>query len=209
MPACAAATVVPGFNRPTMASQLPPRFSRVVGVERDRPPHLHRSPELTVVEAGRHDADDGDALAVEAHVPADDRGIAREAAPPIRVAQDDDVVTARLIVVARQRPADGGLHTEHREEVAGDGHPGDALGRVAGLRQREGRPRRRGEAGEHRVLILVVEEVGRRVRQRLRARWWCGRRARAVRTPGTAAPAAAWRSGSRTSTCSRRSPAPA
>ena len=68
---------------------------------------MRRHPELValarIVEPGRHDADDGEGLAVGDHGAADDRAVAPEPSLPQRMTEQHHVVAARGRLLAAKR----------------------------------------------------------------------------------------------------------
>ena len=109
----------------------------------------------------RHDADDVVRLAVEGDGAADDRAVPGKPAAPQRVGENHHVFAAWSIFLGTKRPAQRGLHAEHREVVPRDGFAGQLL-RRAGFREALRDRIDAGEAFERLRVADVVHEVGRR-----------------------------------------------
>ena len=95
-------------------------------IEWQRPPDVHglalRKAAISsadVLEAGGHDANDGERLSAQADNASDNRAIGAEARPPDRVADDRDSGVGALLRPG-ERPSDGRAHAEHVEVVARD-----------------------------------------------------------------------------------------
>ena len=90
-------------------------FTRLEG---KRPPHLREA----AIERGalRHHADDGVRLAIERERSPDDAGVGAERRRPQLVAQHDDVLFARFVLVGRERTAERGLDLKDIEVSGGD-----------------------------------------------------------------------------------------
>ena len=93
------------------------KVARALGrLERERPPH-QIEPAIER-RAGRHHADDGVRLAVERQLAADDGGIAAKLCRPQPVAQDDDVLLPRLILIGPEGATERRLDSKD-VEIAG------------------------------------------------------------------------------------------
>ena len=127
-------------RRPNISSQLRPGVRQQVAsdfaLHRQRQPDIGWVSRVGAGEAARGDADDGERVAVQPDVAADDRGIGGKGAAPVAVADDRDGVRARrTIVVCCQRTAALNASAEDGEVAAGDELAVDA-------RRRRRRPRR-------------------------------------------------------------------
>ena len=97
---------------------------------------LERSPERRlgrrhVHEPGRHDADHHVAAVVERDRSSDDGGIAVEAAPPERIAQDHDRGSVQAVVGCAQFASERGRHAQHAEITRAHALPFEPLGLAA------------------------------------------------------------------------------
>ena len=109
-------------------------------------------------ECGREHADHVVRRAVDDDVSPDDRGIAAELRPPHGVREHRHVRVAGPRIRRLDGAADRGRYTEHREPIATDLQPVDALG-VAADAHVETRIQNRAQAGEH-AARLPLHEVG-------------------------------------------------
>ena len=98
-------------------------------------------------EAGRHDADDGDAAPADLDLAPEDRRVAAEAALPEVVAEDDDARPVRAVLLLAEAAAERRGDAEDREDVAPDVSRADAL-------------RLSRAAGEHRRAVGEEADVG-------------------------------------------------
>ena len=126
---------------------------------------LRRGSGLHAIEARAAHADDGERVAVQHDLPADDGGVGGEARLPVTVAQDGDGVAALYQIVLRAEDASQrGAHAQHGEVIAGDEFARDEFG-AAFVSEAEGVA----EAAEHSLedLVLVakilVHGIGERV----------------------------------------------
>jgi hypothetical protein len=129
----------------------------------ERAPGGDFAEEHGVVEAGRHDADDGDGLAIDPERAAEDAGIRTEALEPGGVGKNDDSVVAGAVFFGRERAAQGRSRAEEREKIGGDEKAAQAVGGLARLADVEIGAAHGGGLLEHGVLRAVIEEVGGRV----------------------------------------------
>ena len=161
----ARSAVTPAFRRPMAGKTWMPSVVRGSRVSRRPQPRVVRGEG----EAEGRDADDLVVAIVERHPRADDVVAAAEALLPERVAQDDDAVTAFLLLVGAEEPAPGRCHAEQREEAradtsarhlfgAGIGAPQEALRAVGGEPLQRARvvPRVEGQAAQ-----IVAERADR------------------------------------------------
>ena len=135
-------------------------YGRLVCAERDRPPHLHVD---HAVEQRRQDADDGMRASVDGDAGAEDAGVLPEALLPESVRDDDDVVSALLLVGPERSPQDW-LNAEGREEVGSGDRRRDALRSVPAADHGAAKHRARSERRKDGLSLAVVEEVRRRDR---------------------------------------------
>ena len=115
-------------------------------------------------EALRHHADDLIRLAIQLDRLSDRARLAGKEPRPHAVAQHDDVLLARVVVVAAERAAEHRRHAEHVKPVAGDAHARYALG-VAGAGEVRAELRLDGDRLEALRLVAVVAEAARRHRR--------------------------------------------
>jgi hypothetical protein len=154
--------VTPGFN---LASTICKSRSA-----RDEGRRKHeRSPKLRFeeVKAGSrgHDANHSVQLSVETYARSDDRAIAAEPRCPEPMAEDDDVIVARLIVIGSEGPADPGVQAEDVEVGRRHERSFDVHWLLSGP-NRDAAPRRGGDALEDVTLRDPIEviQAGRRSR---------------------------------------------
>ncbi len=107
--------------------------------QRNRPRREHpRLGASRVIEAVRHDADDGVRHTVQAGALADRLWACAEVLAPELLAEDDHWFVRRRIGRAAERPAVQRRHAEHVEVAGGDDRAGDAHRVVAGRRHGDG-----------------------------------------------------------------------
>ncbi len=117
------------------------------------------------VEIPRHDADHREALPAQDEGAAEDAGVAAESPLPESLAQEDDAVGARLLLLRAERPAEDRSLPERRERPRRDLPPVDALGLAHGVRrpahgaEDEVLPVVAGDGLEDRALVAQVLEV--------------------------------------------------
>ena len=112
------------------------RRGRELGRRRHRVRREHHVGAGRKVEAGRHHADDGEALVAERDAAADDVAGAGEPAAEQRMADDEHRLGAVDVVGGAQQAASGRLHSEDVEQRPGDERAVDGLGHVAVDEQR-------------------------------------------------------------------------
>ena len=143
------------------AQEVEAAHGRLARAERDGPPHLDID---HFVEERRQDADDSVRAAVDGDAGAEDAGVLPEALLPESVRDDDDVVSA-LLLVGPERSSQDRLNAEGREEVGRGDRRRHALRSVPSADHGEAEHRARGERREDGLSLAVVEEVRRRDRR--------------------------------------------
>src|SRR5688500_3330477 len=86
------------------------------------PPRLAALPCTTLFRSRRHDTDDGEILAVDAHSPADRGWIGGETLAPEGVAQDDHPVMSGAVVLGRDETSQGRRHAQGGEKIRSEEH---------------------------------------------------------------------------------------
>src|SRR5438046_9682237 len=117
-----------------------------------------------MLKARRHHADDSYAFAIQPQRAPDDVRIASEAAHPKAMAQDDDVVTTRLIFLGRESASKSRRHAERRKEIGRGDDSAQPFGGCARLRQIEAPPAKGRHPLEDAVLFAMIEAVDGRER---------------------------------------------
>ena len=135
-----------------------------VSVDEQRLPDLRRL--VGEREAGRHHADDVDLAPVERDRLSHDRGIAREAPRPQRVAENRDVVAPGLLLFREERAADRRAHAERGEHTGCRDRDVDMQTDQKSLEVFAGRRRNLLDAGTMQVAPDDHEAIGVRKGQR-------------------------------------------
>ena len=126
---------------------------------------LTSAPQEWIAERRRHHAHYRHRFAIDANRAPDDGAIASESLAPRSVAQDDDTVAARSILLGRKGASQRRRYAQQRKKIRCDQHRVQAIRGLARIREVDVYELNGGELFEYGVLISIIEVVGGRVRQ--------------------------------------------
>jgi len=154
-------------GEPCKHTQAPALAIRQAIPERKRGPELSVGrPESRKFEAGRHDADHGVRLGVQLDAPPHHAGVAAELVLPELVAQDEDVVSAWLVLAGREGTAERRLHAQDVEQIGAGPDCWNLLGTVVARQNAD--PHLGGRHAVERLRLgFPIVEVGRGGRARI------------------------------------------
>src|SRR5438067_282413 len=125
------ARLEPSHNpQPVVARSVQPRLLVVKRwLHHHRNVNVRRVPNFRTREASRRHSHNRERRSIQRDTSSHNRKIEAEATLPVPVANDGNrAVLRRLLVLARERMANGRTHSEKRKETAGDNSPLDRLG---------------------------------------------------------------------------------
>lgn len=124
--------------------------------------HIQRGPQLRLkgeAEAGRHHTNDRVLARVQLQRLPHGFRVSSEAALPEGVAEDHDVILARLVLARRPGSAQDRIHAEQGEEIGFRRDAPDMVGLPLAAEVHLARPKEQGHVGKRAVLRFPVDEI--------------------------------------------------